>query len=78
MLSKEAVNDTSSALQTNASKYFNALFTKPEAKNISLTATYTTTGGSQVVVNGQVDVPTVFMGVMGYSKITVSGSSTAK
>ena len=54
------------------------MFTKPEAKNISLTATYTTTGGSQVVVNGQVDVPTVFMGVMGYSKITVSGSSTAK
>jgi len=78
MLSKEAANDTSAALQSNASKYFNALFTKPEAKNISLTATYTTSGGSAVVVNGQVDVPTVFMGVMGFSKITVNGSSTAK
>ena len=78
MLSKEAVNDTSTALQANAVKYFNALFTRPEGTNVSVTATYTTTGGSQVVVNGKVDVPTTFMGVMGYSKITVSGSSTAK
>ncbi|MGN6573322.1 MAG: pilus assembly protein TadG-related protein [Pseudolabrys sp.] len=78
MLSKEAVNDTSTVLQANAVKYFNALFTRPEGTNISIAATYTTTGGSQVVVNGQVDVPTVFMGVMGFSKITVGGSSTAK
>jgi len=78
MLSKEAVNDTSSALQSNAVKYFNAMFTRPEGTNVAVTASYTTSGGSAVVVNGQVDVPTVFMGVMGYSKITVSGSSTAK
>ena len=78
MLSKEAANDTSTTLQANASKYFNAMFTRPEGTNLALTATYTTTGGSAVVVNGQVDVPTVFMGVMGYNKITVSGSSTAK
>ena len=78
MLSKEAVNDTSTALQANALKYFTATFTRPEGTNISITATYTTTGGSAVVVNGKVDVPTTFMGIMGYSKITVSGSSTAK
>ena len=78
MLSKEATSDTSAQLQTNAVKYFNAMFTKPEATNLSLTATYTTTGGSAVVVNGQVNVPTVFMGIMGYRNITVSGSSTAK
>ncbi|HEU5094954.1 MAG TPA: TadE/TadG family type IV pilus assembly protein, partial [Reyranella sp.] len=51
MLSKEATSDTSAQLQTNAVKYFNAMFTKPEATNLSLTATYTTTGGSAVVVN---------------------------
>ena len=78
MLSKEAANDTSGALQTNAVKYFKAMFTRPEGTNLTLTATYTTSGGSAVVVNGQVDVPTVFMGVMGFSKITVNGSSTAK
>jgi len=78
MLSKEAANDTSAALQTNAVKYFKAMFTRPEGTNLALTATYTTSGGSAVVVNGQVDVPTVFMGVMGFSKITVNGSSTAK
>jgi len=78
MLSKEAVTDTSSALQGNASKYFNALFTRPEGTNIAITASYTTSGGSAVVVNGSVDVPTVFMGIMGFKKITVSGSSTVK
>ena len=78
MLSKEAANDTSTTLQANAVKYFNAMFTRPEGTNLAVTASYTTSGGSAVVVNGQVDVPTVFMGIMGYRKITVSGSSTAK
>ena len=78
MLSKEATSDSSGQLQTNAVKYFNAMFTRPEGTNLAITASYTTSGGSAVVVNGQVDVPTVFMGVMGYSKITVKGSSPAK
>src|SRR5471030_800912 len=34
ILSKEAGTDTSSQLQTNALKYFNALFTRPQATNI--------------------------------------------
>ena len=66
MLSKEAVTDSSSALQSNASKYFNVLFTRPEGTNISINASYTTTTGSALVVNGSVDVPTVFMGIMGF------------
>src|SRR5450759_3856688 len=52
MLSREATTDSSTTLQTNAQKYFNALFTRPEAINVTITASYTTTGGSQVVVNG--------------------------
>jgi Flp pilus assembly protein TadG len=78
MLSKEAATDTSTTLQTNAVKYFKAMFTRPEGTNLAITATYTTSGGSAVVVNGQVDVPTVFMGIMGYQNLTVKGSSTAK
>ena len=78
MLSKEAATDTTTTLQSNAVKYFKAMFTRPEGTNLAITASYTTSGGSAVVVNGQVDVPTVFMGVLGYGKITVAGSSTAK
>ena len=34
MLSKEATADTSGQLQTNALKYFDALFTRPAAASI--------------------------------------------
>ncbi|HEY4722783.1 MAG TPA: TadE/TadG family type IV pilus assembly protein, partial [Anaerolineae bacterium] len=78
MLSREAGVDSSSQLQTNAQKYFNALFTRPEAINVTITATYTTSGGSQVIVNGAANVPTVFLGIIGYQNIPVTGSSTAK
>jgi Flp pilus assembly protein TadG len=77
MLSKEAVTDTSSALQTNALKYFKALYTPSNTNNVTISASYTTTGGAQVTVNGSVDVPTVFMGIMGFQKLTVKGSSTS-
>src|SRR5476649_2458205 len=43
MLSKDAATVTNAALQTEALNYFNALFTRPEATNITITATYTTT-----------------------------------
>jgi Flp pilus assembly protein TadG len=78
MLSKEAATDSSSQLQTNAVKYFTALFTRPEATNVAITASYTTSGGTSVVVNGSTSVPTALLGVIGYNTITVTGSSTAK
>ena len=58
MLARDAATLSSSDLQTKAKSYFDALFTKPEATNVSITATYTTTGGSQVKVNGSALVPT--------------------
>jgi Flp pilus assembly protein TadG len=78
MLSKEASTDSSTTLQSNAQKYFTALFTRPEATNATVTATYTTTGGSALVVTGSANVPTVFLGVLGYRNIPVNASSTAK
>lgn len=78
MLSKEAATVSNSALQTDALSYFNALFTRPEARSIVISATYTTAGGSQVVVNGSANVPTSFLGIIGYNNIAVNGSSTAK
>ena len=80
MLSKEASADTSSQLQTNAVKYFDALFSARgiAASSVTISASYTISGGSAVVVNGSAPVPTTFMGVMGFKTLTVTGSSTAK
>jgi Flp pilus assembly protein TadG len=78
MLSKEAATDSADQLQTNALKYFKSLYTPSNTTDVTVSASYTTSGGSQVVVNGTVDMPTVFMGIIGYKKITVAGSSTAK
>jgi len=78
MISKEAATDTASQLQTNAQKYFLALFTRPEAKNITVTASFTTTDGTAVVMNSTADVPTSLLGIIGYDTITVASSSTAK
>src|ERR1019366_5122779 len=78
MVSKEASTDTASQLQTNAQKYFLALFTRPEAKNVTVTANFTTTDGTAVVMNATADVPTSLLGIIGYDTITVATSSTAK
>lgn len=76
MLAKDAATVSSAQLQTNATNYFNALFTRPEATNISISATYTSSGGSKVVVNGSANVPTMFLGIIGTNGLTVNGSST--
>lgn len=77
MLAKEASTDTSSQLQTNATKYFNALFNQSGVNNISITASYSASTGSNVLVKGTAGVPTNFMKVLGYNNITIGGSSTA-
>jgi hypothetical protein len=78
MLSRDAATLSSGDLQTKAKNYFTALFTRPEATNVAITATYTATGGSQVIVNGSAKVPTSIMGIVGYNTITVDGSAIAK
>lgn len=77
MLARDASDLSSSDLNTRALNYFKAMFDRPEAKNITVSATYTTSGGSKVVVNGSAAVPTTFVSIMGYDNITVGGSSTA-
>jgi Flp pilus assembly protein TadG len=77
MLSKDAATISTGDLQTRALSYFNVLFTRPEAKNITINASYATSGGSKLIVNGSADVPTNFLGIVGYENINVGGSSTA-
>jgi Flp pilus assembly protein TadG len=78
ILAKEASGDSSIALNANAVKYFNANFTPHiTVSNIQISATYSTSGGSKVVVNGSVDIPTTFLGIVGFEKLTLSDSSTS-
>src|SRR5438128_8968740 len=58
MLSKSASTMTQSQIQTNATAYFTALFTRPEATGLQVTATYTTTGGNQIQVAATANVAT--------------------
>jgi Flp pilus assembly protein TadG len=78
MLSKEAASDTVDQLQTKAATYFKAIFNPRGAENVALTASYSTTNGSTLVLNGSVDVPTDFMQAFGYDTVTIHGSSTAQ
>ena len=64
MVSKDAATMTNAALQTKANDYFKALFTRPEATGVTVNATYTNTGGSQVVIKASSNVKTNFMGLL--------------
>jgi hypothetical protein len=78
MLARDAATLSNTDLQTKATSYFTALFTRPEAKNVAIKAVYTSPGGSQVVVSGSVKVDTSLLNVVGYNQMTVTGTSTAK
>ena len=78
MLSKNASSLSQDDLQTQANAYFKALFNRPEAANIVITASYTTDGGTSLTVNGSADVPTTFLNVLGYKDLTVDSSSTTR
>jgi Flp pilus assembly protein TadG len=58
MLSKTAALQTNSQLQTEATNYINALFTATNAKNVTVTVAYSSTNGSQLVLNGSATINT--------------------
>ncbi len=78
MLSKEAATLTQDQMNTKASEYFSALFSRPDAKNIVVGATYTTGTGTTLVINASAEVDTRFMGLVGYDTFHINDSSTAK
>jgi Flp pilus assembly protein TadG len=78
MLSKNAASLTGSQLEQSAQSYFTALFNRPEAEDISVTTTYTSAGGSSLVIKASASVPTDVMGVIGYDSIAISAMATAK
>ena len=78
MASKNAATLTSAQVQSSARSYFLAMFTRPEVNNVQFTASYSSGSGSSLLVTASADMPTDFMAILGFKKITVTGTSTAK
>ena len=78
MLSKQASSLDANQLQSTAQNYFNGVFQRPEASAVSIAATYTTSGGSQVTVDGSAAMSTSFIQILGYHSLTVTGTSTVR
>jgi Flp pilus assembly protein TadG len=77
MLSKNAALQSQGELQSSASSYFNALFNRPEAKNVSVSAAYSSQNGSKITLSGTATIETNFLGVLGYSQLPISASATS-
>jgi len=77
-MAKLAPTLTQTQLQQQATAYFNAMFNHPEALNLVITPTYTTAGGSQLVISVSGTVNTSFMRIMGFSSLNVGSTSTVK
>jgi Flp pilus assembly protein TadG len=85
MVAKDAATLSDDELQAKAHNYFTALFNRHDEGTIgTISASYTTDGGSAVTVSGSVNVPTTFVrafnvvGLAALDNITVNGSSTTK
>jgi len=78
MLSKNASTMTATQLATQATAYFQAMFNRPDASGLTITPTYTATGGSQLTIAATATVTTSFMKLMGYPQLSIGTSSTVK
>ena len=76
-LAKNAASQTADQLTTSAQAYFNAVFTRTDAAPPNVSVSYSTNGGSQVVVNATSSVNTMFMGIMGFKTLPVFATSTS-
>ena len=77
-MAKLAPTLTQSQLQTQATAYFQAMFSHAEAKNLTITPTYTTSGGTQLTIAASAKMDTAFMKLLGYSSLDIGSSSTVK
>lgn len=78
MVAKSAATMTHEELQTAAQKYLTALLDKPYARDIQISATYSSVNGSTVKIDGSVKIDTVFLDMFGIHTVTIGTSATAK
>jgi len=78
MLSKNAASLSPTALQSSATNYFDAIFTRGSSvKNVTLTTSYSATAGSKVILTGTATLPTNFLGILGYDHLDLNATATA-
>ena len=77
MLSKDAATETKEALQTEATKTFNSLFSRSEVTDVNVTPLYTSAGGSKLTLNGTAVVHTNFLGVIGIDHVDIKSMSVS-
>ena len=73
MLSKTAPTESAADLQTQATAFFNAQFSRPGVTNPTVTATYSTSNGSQIVLAGSATLQTYFFG----TDVNITASATS-
>jgi Flp pilus assembly protein TadG len=76
-ISSTAASQSAPDLNSSAATFFSALFTRTDAQNVQVSATYSNTNGSAVVVNANASMKTNFMGILGFKTIPIATSSTA-
>ncbi len=77
-MARNAANLTAAQLQQQSSDMFFAQFNRPDAKNVVVTATYSTTDGSALTIAAAGTIDTTFSRIMGVSELSVGSSSTIK
>jgi hypothetical protein len=76
ILAKEVATVSSTQINEKATAYVKANFQRSDAQDLNVAATYTSSGTPSLTLKGSVFVKTTFMGIMGFSKLDISSSST--
>jgi Flp pilus assembly protein TadG len=77
-MARAAPNLTAAQLQQQSSDIFFAQFDRPDAKDVVVTATYSTTNGSELTIAASGAVDATFTRIMGVNQFGVGSSSTIK
>jgi Flp pilus assembly protein TadG len=77
-LSKNVASLQTSQINQQTTDYFNSVFNRTDVSNIVLTPTYTTSGGTQLVLTATGIVPATFLKIMGFSTLNINVTSTIK
>jgi Flp pilus assembly protein TadG len=76
-LSKTAGMQNDTDLQTAAINIMNALYSRPDVQNVTVSAQYSSSVGSKLVLTGSASVPTSFLHALGFDQITIGATSTS-
>jgi Flp pilus assembly protein TadG len=77
-MARTAPSLTAEQLQQQSNDIFFAQFNRADARNVVVTAAYSTTNGSQLRITASGSIDTTFTRVMGVNQLSVGSSSTIK